>query len=83
MTRLAMSVVDCCGGDQCAETPIAPNEIAAIQTDVRFIGVLTRSATRIAGAGDLCSEARAPHETTGALQWEQMFVRKDADESAD
>jgi hypothetical protein len=58
MTRLGTSLVDCGGADQCAETPIAPNEMAAIQTDGRFIGVLNR----------------APHETTRALEWEQMFL---------
>ena len=46
MTRLGASLVDCGGADQCAETPIAPNEMAAIQTDSRFIGVLNRSAQR-------------------------------------
>ena len=53
MTRLGASLVDCGGADQCAETPIAPNEMAAIQTDGRVIGVLNRSAgNRRAGAGD-------------------------------
>ena len=59
MTRLGTSLVDCGGGDQCAETP---NEMAAIQTDGRFIGVLNRSAgNRRAGAGDasLTGVARA------------------------
>ena len=52
MTRLGTLLVDCGGADQCAETPIAPNEMAAIQTDGRFIGVLNRSAgKRRAGAG--------------------------------
>ena len=37
MTRLGTSLVDCGGADQCAETPIAPNEMAAIQTEGRFI----------------------------------------------
>ena len=62
MTRLGTSLVDCGGADQCAETPIAPNEMAAIQTDGRFIGVLNRSAgNRRAGAGDapLSGVARA------------------------
>ena len=53
MTRLGTSLVDCGGADQCAETPIAPNEMAAIQTEGRFIWVLNRSAgNRRAGAGD-------------------------------
>jgi len=65
-----MSVVDGCGGDQCAETPIAPNEMAAIQTDVHFIGVLN-AAQKIAerAAATLRSAtSRAPHETTGVPQ---------------
>src|SRR4051812_33010369 len=44
MTRLGTSLVDCGQADQCAETPIAPNEMAAIQTDGCFIGILNRSA---------------------------------------
>ena len=53
MTRLGTSLVDCGGADQCAETPIAPNEMAVIQIEGRFIGVLNRSAgNRRAGAGD-------------------------------
>jgi hypothetical protein len=49
MTRWGTSLVDCLpavasakaggGADRCAETPIAPNEMAAIQTGSRFIGV--------------------------------------------
>jgi hypothetical protein len=65
MTRLGASLVDCGGADQCAETPIAPNEMAAIQTDSRFIGV--PQSLRPAAS-------RAPHETTRARQWEQMFL---------
>ena len=75
MTRVGTSLVDCGGADQCAETPIAPNEIAAIQIDGLFIvfsklrgkspsGAVRRSAQR----------PRAPHETTRALQWEQMVL---------
>jgi hypothetical protein len=56
MTRLGTSLVDCGGADQCAETPIAPNEMAAIQTDVRFIGspIAPREIAELSGV------ARAP-----------------------
>jgi hypothetical protein len=76
MTRLGTSLVVCAGADQCAETPIAPNEMAAIQTDGRFIGVLNRSAgsAERAPATLRSAASRAPHQTTGALQWEQMFL---------
>jgi hypothetical protein len=53
MTRLVTLPVDCGEADPCAETPIAPNEMAAIQTDGRFIG---------------SSIQRRANETTGALQ---------------
>ena len=43
MIRLGTSLVDCGGADQCAEAPTAPNEMAAIQTDGCFIGILNRS----------------------------------------
>ena len=74
MTRLGTSLVDCGGADQCAETPIAPNEMATIQTDGRFIGVAPREIGERAPATLPSTASRGLHETTGALQWEQMFV---------
>jgi hypothetical protein len=76
MTRLGTSVVACGGAGRDAETPTAPNEMAAIQTESLFIGssIAPREIAKQAPATLRPAGSCAPHETTGALQCEQMFL---------